>query len=60
VTAFGPADTTGTVTAQRLTIRPAGPNGCSTGFGGGFGRFGGGGAGAGGGATGGSSGGTGA
>jgi hypothetical protein len=42
VTAFGPADTTGAVTAQRLTIRPAGPNGCSTGFGGGFGRFGGG------------------
>ena len=43
VTAFGPADTTGAVTAQRLSIRPAGPNGCSAGFGGGgFGRFGGG------------------
>ena len=51
VSAFGPADTTGAVTAQRLTIRPAGPNGCSTGFGGGFGgfgRFGGAGGGAGG------------
>ena len=47
VTAFGPADTTGAVTAQRLAIRPAGPNGCSTGFGGGFGRFGGGAAGTG-------------
>jgi hypothetical protein len=48
VTAFGPADTTGAVTAQRLLIRPAGPNGCSTGFGGGgFGRFGGGGPGTG-------------
>jgi hypothetical protein len=48
VTAFGPSDTTGAVTAQRLTIRPAGPSGCSTGFGGGFGRGGGGGAGTGG------------
>ena len=41
VMAFGPSDSTGTVTAQRITIRPAGPNGCSTGLGGG--RFGGGG-----------------
>lgn len=33
VTAVGQADTTGTVTAQRISIRPAGPNGCRNGFG---------------------------
>ena len=33
VSAFGPSDNTGAVTARRLTLRPAGPNGCFAGFG---------------------------
>jgi hypothetical protein len=38
VSAIGPASTTGAVTATAVTIRPAGPDGCATGFGaGGFG-----------------------
>lgn len=40
VSAFGPSDSTGAVTARTLTIHPAGPNGCSGVF-----RYGGGGAG---------------
>ena len=52
VTAFGPSDTTGAVTATRITIRPPVNGSCSTGFGGGgaggFGRFFGGGGGGGG------------
>lgn len=34
VTALGTTDDIGTVTARSITIRPAGPQGCSTGFGG--------------------------
>ncbi|HZT66473.1 MAG TPA: DUF5666 domain-containing protein [Acidimicrobiales bacterium] len=33
VAANGPSDSTGAVTAQTITIRPAGPNGCFGGFG---------------------------
>ena len=40
MTAFGKADTTGAVTATRVALSTAGPNGCSTGFGFGRGRFG--------------------
>jgi hypothetical protein len=43
VTAFGPVDSTGAVTARSVSIRPAGPNGCVAGAGGG-GGFGNGGA----------------
>jgi hypothetical protein len=35
VTALGPKNTSGTVTARSLTITPAGANGCTAGFGGG-------------------------
>jgi hypothetical protein len=42
VAAVGPADQTGAVTANSISIRPPGPNGCSTGFRGGRGGAGGG------------------
>ncbi len=41
VTALGPKDSSGTVAAQALTISPMGANGCTVGFGGGFGGRGG-------------------
>jgi len=56
VTALGPKDSSGTVAASALTISPMGANGCTAGFGGGFGGrggFGGGGFGGGGGGFGG-------
>lgn len=55
LTAFGKADDTGAVTATAISVRPAGKQGCTTGFGG---RFGGPGGGAGGQAQGGPTGGT--
>jgi hypothetical protein len=36
-TAFGPSSTNGTVTAKTISVRPAGPDGCETGFGAGAG-----------------------
>ena len=47
VSAAGPKGSSGTVAAQSLDIEPAGPSGCPTGRGSGFGGFGGGGFGSG-------------
>ena len=41
LTAFGKADDTGAVTATRVSLSTAGPNGCQTGLGFGRGRVGG-------------------